>query len=247
MMGHTKRGAAGDSFKCEANGLKELAKADALPVAKVISYGPNFITTEYIAANQPSKDFFKKFGMGLALLHKYKQSEYGFFENNFIGATPQLNLATEKEKRSWSEFFFNKRVLFQYLLLEQNGLLTENIITGFRKLERVLPAILDGVEEEGASLLHGDLWSGNYICNTRDKAVLIDPAVYYGHRETDLAMTRLFGYFPSDFYKAYNEEYPLTNGWREREKLYQLYHLMNHLNIFGTSYRPEVERLLSSI
>lgn len=247
MMAHTKTGPAGDSFKCEANGLKELAKADVLPVARVISYGPNFITTEYIASTRPSEDFFNKFGKGLAQLHKYKQPEYGFYENNFIGATPQLNIPSEGEKHNWAQFFFNKRLLPQYLLLEDSEKVTERIKIGFAKLEREIDSLLSGAESEGASLLHGDLWSGNYICNTRDQAVLIDPAVYYGHREADLAMTRLFGYFPPDFYSAYNSEYPLMDGWQEREKIYQLYHLMNHLNLFGKSYLVEVERLITSI
>ncbi len=247
MMAHTKTGPAGDSFKCEANGLRELAKADALPVAKVISYGPNFITTEFISTTKPTPDFFINFGRGLARLHKFKQSEYGFYENNFIGATPQFNIPSENERFDWSQFFFNKRLLPQYLLLEENGLLTERVKTGFANLERRAGILLSGVDSEGASLLHGDLWSGNYICNTRDEAVLIDPAVYYGHREADLAMTRLFGYFPPDFYNAYNSEYPLLDGWQERERVYQLYHLMNHLNLFGTGYLGEVERLISSV
>lgn len=247
MKTNTKTGPAGNMFKCEANGLRELAKAQVLQVAQVISYGPNYITTEYIEPIEPSHKFFKKFGKELARLHRFKKEEYGFFQDNFIGFTPQLNIAEGSQKHNWTDFFFEKRLLPQYHLLEHNNLLTPALVNRFRRLESVLPIIMQGVEAEGASLLHGDLWSGNYICTHNDNAVLIDPAVYYGHRETDLAMTRLFGYFPHDFYNSYHKEYPLAEGWEQRFKVYQLYHMMNHINLFGPEYIPETEQLIASI
>jgi fructosamine-3-kinase len=247
MKTNTKTGPAGNMFKCEANGLRELAKAEVLRVSQVVSYGPNYITTEYIEPVDPSHKFFRKFGRELARMHRYKSEEYGFFDDNFIGYTPQLNIATGSQKYNWTHFFFEKRLLPQYRLLESNEFLTPALINGFRRMESSLLKILDGVEEEGASILHGDLWSGNFICTYNDSPVFIDPAVYYGHRETDLAITKLFGYFHQDFYTSYHKEYPLADGWQQRFKVYQLYHLMNHINLFGPSYISETEHLLSSL
>ncbi len=244
---YTKRGAEGDTYRCEANGLTELAKANVINTAQVISYGTNYITTVYIESSIPTSQFFKDFGKSLAQLHIYKADEYGFKEDNYIGANPQPNIPHNSEKYNWADFFFNKRLLFQYLLAEKNNLLTDSIKKGFLKVESNISSTLNGMEEEGASLLHGDLWYGNFICNTKDNAVLIDPAVYYGHRETDLAMCRLFGGFTSDFFISYDLEYPLLPGWREREKIYKLYHLMNHLNLFGRSYLSSVEKCIGSI
>ncbi|MDP3452084.1 MAG: fructosamine kinase family protein [Bacteroidales bacterium] len=244
---HTKTGPEGDYYRCEANSLNELARADVLMVAKVVSFGTDFISTVQIESRKPSSQLFSKFGKLLAKLHKYKSSQYGFWEDNFIGATPQLNIANGTEMCNWADFFFNKRLLFQYLLAEKNNLTTYSINRGFLKIESNISSTLNGMEEEGASLLHGDLWYGNFICNTEDNAVLIDPAVYYGHRETDLAMCRLFGGFTSDFFISYDLEYPLLPGWREREKIYKLYHLMNHLNLFGRSYLSSVEECIGSI
>lgn len=244
---YTKRGAEGDTYRCEVNGLTELAKAKVIQTARVISYGTNFITTIYIESSIPTSHFFQDFGKSFAQLHMYKADEYGFKEDNFIGANPQPNIPNNSEKYNWAEFFFNKRLLFQYLLAQENDLLTSIIRRGFMKIEREISHILDGVEKEGASLLHGDLWSGNYICNTEGRAVLIDPAVYYGHREADLAMCRLFGGFSQDFFLSYETEYPLLPGWREREKIYRLYHLLNHLNLFGRGYLSSVEDCIGSI
>jgi fructosamine-3-kinase len=245
MKTHTKTGPAGQTFKCEANGLNELAKAKTLKVAKVVSYGPNYITTEFIETGRTSKEFFRSFGQGLAKLHKFKATEYGFYEDNFIGETPQKNIPRGEEKHDWPLFYFNNRIMPQYYLAEKNGLLSPKLAKGIKTLENNIYKILETTTSEGPSLLHGDLWGGNYICDTKGQAVLIDPAVYYGHRETDLAMTRLFGGFTQDFYKAYNQEYPLMPGWQEREPIYLLYHLLNHLNIFGTSYLQAAENCLA--
>lgn len=140
-------------------------------------------------------------------------------------------------------FYYNKRLLFQYRLAERNGYATAALRNGISKLESRIHTILSG-SEELPCLLHGDLWSGNFLCDSLGNPVLIDPAVYYGHREADLAMTRLFGGFPETFYRAYDKEYPLAAGYFYREGLYKLYHVLNHLNLFGTGYLGEAESIL---
>lgn len=238
-----KRGASGRSFRCEANGLRELARSGEIPVADAIFAGDDFILTRYIERGTPPVDFFETFGRSLARMHRYTGSVFGFYEDNYIGANPQLNRADGQERTDWTLFYFNKRLLFQYRLAERNGYVNASLRSDFVKLEKRLPALLHG-SEEPPCLLHGDLWNGNFLCALSGKAVLIDPAVYYGHREAELAMTRLFGGFPDSFYRAYMQEYPLPEGWAYRDNLYRLYHLFNHLNLFGRSYLPDVEYVL---
>lgn len=230
-------------FHCEATGLKELEKAQALRIPKVIAAGDDFLLLEYISQGIRPTDFFEKFGRNLARLHRFKSESFGFSEDNYIGATPQLNIPTPQEAQDWTTFYFNKRLLFQYKLAEKNGKVSRRLKTGLKKLESSIDSILKG-SEESPCLLHGDLWCGNYRCDENGQAALIDPAVYYGHRETDLAMTKLFGGFPTAFYEAYQQEYPLPAGWEERENIYKLYHVLNHLNLFGRAYLREAEILL---
>jgi len=137
----------------------------------------------------------------------------------------------------------NNRILFQLHLAEKKGYATEKLRKGFHLLENKIEIILGGSGEE-PSLLHGDLWGGNFLSDENGSAVMIDPAVYYGHREADLAMTKLFGGFSSDFYNAYQAEFPLKEDAEYREDIYKLYHMMNHLNLFGRSYYSQAEHLL---
>lgn len=239
-----KQGRKSNTYHCEANGLFEMSKANKIKVAKVVSVGDSYIVTEYIKPNSPQKDFFIQFGEQLAHLHKYTTSSYGFYENNFIGDNPQINIATEEEKKNWALFYFNKRILYQYKLAEKNGYATQTLKKGVSVLETKIERIV-AASVEFPSLLHGDLWGGNYLCDSKNNPVLIDPAVYYGHREADLAMTRVFGGFPQEFYDSYTQEYPLKAGWEYREGLYKLYHILNHLNLFGQSYLSEAEYLIS--
>lgn len=239
-----KSGASSRTFQCEANGLRELAKPACIRIARVISAGENYILTEYIERGQPDNCFQREFGKQLARLHRYHSDTFGFYEDNFIGANPQINISTDKESTDWISFYFNNRLLYQYKLAEKNGYVTERLRSGFSHLERIIGDLLkDSVEPP--TLLHGDLWSGNFLCDENGKAVLIDPAVYYGNREADLAMTKVFGGFSADFYKGYMEEFPLKEGWQQREGIYKLYHILNHLNIFGRSYLPEAEYIVA--
>lgn len=245
-MYYLKTGLPSRTYSCEANGLKELTKAGTVRIAKVIAYGDNFILTEFIGKGNPSPGFQREFGKELARMHRYQASEFGFYENNFIGDNPQMNIPdTNEEYTDWVSFYFNKRLLYQYRIAERNGYITDTLKKGFLNLERIIDKLLrDSVEPP--ALLHGDLWSGNYLCDEQGNAVLIDPAVYYGHREADLAMTKVFGGFSPEFYSGYMEEYPLIDGWNEREGVYKLYHILNHLNLFGRSYLSETEYILRS-
>jgi len=231
-------------FLCEANGLKELSKAQAIRVPQVIVAADDFLLLEYISQGARTNDFFEKFGQSLARLHRFQADNFGFFEDNYIGATPQSNIPDVHEARDWTAFYFNKRLLFQYKLAEQNGYVTPRLKTCFLKLESNISHILKG-SEEPPCLLHGDLWGGNYLCGENGEAVVLDPAVYYGHREADLAMTKLFGGFSAAFYNAYHREYPLPAGWEYRENIYKFYHVLNHLNLFGIGYLREAEQLLN--
>jgi len=229
---------------CEANGLNEIFESNTMITPQIISVGENFILTEYIANENPSGDFFYRFGKQLAQMHKVHSDHFGFYENSFIGNNPQLNIPTEQEKKNWCAFYFEKRLLYQYKLAEKNGFVSLSMKNNFLKLETRIENILRG-SEEPPTLLHGDLWSGNYLCNKSNIPVLIDPAVYYGHREADLAMTKLFGGFSSSFYQSYMTEYPLKEGWEYRENIYRLYHVLNHLNLFGVGYLSEVESIIA--
>ncbi|MBS4033871.1 MAG: fructosamine kinase family protein [Ignavibacterium sp.] len=232
-----------DMFIKEANGLNELKKANAIRIPEVLSAESNFILLEAIESGTRIKNFFEDFGKKFAQMHKFTSYRFGFYENNYIGSTPQINIPQHNEANIWSEFYFNKRILFQYELAVKNGYGDSTLKSLIKKLENKIQEILKG-SDEPPCLLHGDLWGGNYIVADNGEACLIDPAVYYGHREADLAMTKLFGGFSSEFYKAYNEFYPFADGYDYRENIYKLYHVMNHLNLFGTGYYNQTISLL---
>jgi fructosamine-3-kinase len=230
-------------FSKEANGINELAKANAIRVPKVLSFNEDFILLEFISSGNRKRNFFEEFGRSLAELHKFTSESFGFFEDNYIGSNPQKNIPTENEKQNWINFYFNKRILYQLELAEKLGNSTSELRYLVSKLEEKIEEIIFNNLEK-PSLLHGDLWSGNYMVDENGSAVLIDPAVYYGNREADLGMTRLFGGFGSEFYKSYNEAYPLPDGYDYRERIYMLYHVLNHLNLFGGGYYSQAISLI---
>ena len=238
----THSGAPG-MFLMEANGLTELAKAGTIRVPEVVLADEDFLLLENIKSGGKKPGFFTEFGRSFAHMHRVKAEIFGFFEDNYIGATPQHNIAAGKETTNWAEFYYQKRILQQYRFAELNGYATKELRKGVIQLEGKIEDILSGSQEPPA-LLHGDLWGGNYMSDANGVPVLIDPAVYYGHREADLAMTKMFGGFTAEFYKAYQKEYPLPEGWQYREGLYLLYHYMNHLNLFGNSYYSQSLSLL---
>jgi fructosamine-3-kinase len=232
-----------DMFIKEANGLKELAKVNAIRIPEVLSFDEDYILLEYIPTGNKKKNFFEDFGRSFAEMHKFTSDSFGFYEDNYIGSNPQKNVPDEKEKMDWVNFYFNKRILFQFELTEKLGNSTEELRKGLSILENKIQEVI-GDSNEKPSLLHGDLWGGNYMVDENGSPVLIDPAVYYGHREADLGMTKLFGGFNSDFYEAYNETFPLEDGYEYRENIYKLYHVLNHLNLFGGGYYSQALSLI---
>jgi len=226
--------ASNDMFFKEANGLIELEKASAIRIPKVLASDKDYIILEFIASGNKKKNFFEDFGKNFAKMHKHTSDNFGFYEDNYIGSNPQKNIPTEKEKKDWISFYFNNRILFQLHLADNLGNSTDELRKGISKLENKIESIIKTLEKP--SLLHGDLWGGNYMVDENGSAVLIDPAVYYGNREADIGMTKLFGGFSSEFYTAYNEEFPLEDGYKYRENIYKLYHVLNHLNLFGGGY-----------
>lgn len=220
---------------CEAEGLKELANTKVIRVPEVFLVQEDYIVLEFIESGQKVSGFMQNFGRALGELHKHVHKYFGFRVDNFIGKTFQSNSQSE----DWLNFYREERLMYQFRLLEQKGYADAVIRRSFSKLLDKLDSIIIS-EDTTPSLIHGDLWSGNYMIDNYSNPVLIDPAAYYGDREADIAMTRLFGGFDDDFYSAYNENYAMALGYDYREKIYKLYHLLNHLNIFGYGYYSQV-------
>jgi fructosamine-3-kinase len=231
------RAAPADLFVREAEGLAALAGAGALRVPRWATPGRAgdlaFLVMEAIPTGRPGPGFFPAFGRRFADLHRRTRGERcGFDHDNYLGGTPQPNGWSD----SWATFFRDRRLGHQLALARRRGRSDPELDRlGGRLLDR-----LDGwleVPGEPACLLHGDLWSGNFLADEAGEPALVDPAAYRGHREADLAMTRLFGGFDASFYRAYEEAWPLPAGHADRLPLYQLYHLLNHLTLFGGGYR----------
>ncbi|MGA0340595.1 MAG: fructosamine kinase family protein [bacterium] len=226
----------------EAEGLNELAKSGAIRVPEVIRLTEDFLILEFIpTAINPPSDFWSKLGRQLANLHAYSQKIPGFHQDNFIGRSPQKNHSTA----NWKEFFWQSRLLPQWEMAVQRGIPNTTKLV-WQLLESLWPAPLEGSSAQ-SSLLHGDLWSGNVLVSNNGEPVVIDPAVYYGDAEADLSLTYLFGGFSAAFYQAYHEIRPKSEGFARRQKVYQLYHLLNHFNLFGNSYTQSVESCLGEI
>lgn len=226
-------------FEAESAGLEALASREGPRVPRPYAFwqtaGRQYLLIEYVESGTKRAGFWEDFGRRLARLHRERRSDrFGFALDNHIGATPQQNGWMDK----WVSFFGERRLRYQLELAGRNG---HAGARWFRPLESLI-GHLDRylAEPEQPSLLHGDLWGGNYMVDEKGDAVLIDPAVYYGNREADIAMTELFGGFDPRFYSAYDEEYARSPGYSERRDLYNLYHLLNHLNLFGGSYAGSV-------
>jgi fructosamine-3-kinase len=199
---------------------------------------PAFIALEWLGQGAASDTSAAALGRSLAALHRVTSAEYGLDHDNFIGANPQPNTP----HANWITFFRENRLGFQMALAGEKGYLTSRRA---RLLERVLAHLEEWLPAQPpASLLHGDLWGGNWLTTASGEPALIDPAIYYGHREADLAFTHLFGGFPPAFYVAYRQSWPLDEGHEARQDLYNLYHLLNHLNLFGESYGSGVDSIL---
>lgn len=239
-------------FEAEASGLEALRKADVIGVPKALAIGTDkkqgmsFLLMEYLESGAKLTRYWEIFGRELAALHRADCAEfaeanqdrpYGFTQDNYIGASPQINTPQE----NWITFFRECRLLPQFRMAERYF---------DSKMRRQCTQLLDRLdsyltEPMFPSLIHGDLWSGNAICGPNGKAWILDPAVYVGHYEAELAMTELFGGNPDSFYGAYNEVIPIDTGYRDRRDLYNLYHMLNHLNLFGATYLGSVQRIIN--
>jgi len=232
-------------FEAEAAGLQEIEKTQAIRVPRVVCSGveenQSYLILENLILWGGTTGSASSLGQQLALLHKSTADQFGWSRNNTIGSTKQINVQTE----SWVEFWRKHRLGFQLELAKQNGAAQSLNIKGEKLLDKLDQFFIDYTPE--ASLLHGDLWSGNYGYLKNGDPVIFDPAVYYGDRETDIAMTELFGGFPAEFYTAYNEAWPLDKGYQQRKKLYNLYHILNHYNLFAGGYAMQAENMIEQL
>lgn len=230
-----------EMFAAEAAGLRLLARADGPRVPAVVTEGEasgrTFLVLEYIPLRSGRAQDYVRLGGAMAALHRTVASEHGWDRDNTIGTTPQHN----RRSGDWVEFWREQRLAWQLELAAANG---------FPHLQREAEPLLQGLTgffegyEPQPSLLHGDLWAGNVAFDAEGRPVVFDPACYFGDRETDIAMSELFGGFTPSFYAAYADAWPLHPGYPRRRELYQLYHVLNHLNLFGGGYLGRSEQLL---
>ena len=224
-----------DMFMKEAIGLNEMSLAgSSLIIPKVIwskeaDYFPGLLLMEYLQPSCNSSAFDERLGRGIAQLHRKTASAFGFHHSNYCGTTLQDNTWTE----SWPKFFAQRRIWSLVQQIKTTRGMSSEELRNYEKLVNRIPLILSHSTQP--SLIHGDLWSGNYMYTANGPA-LIDPACYYADREMELGMMKLFGGFSSTVWGAYQEEFPLPQGWKERNRLYQLYHVLNHYLLFGVSY-----------
>jgi protein-ribulosamine 3-kinase len=231
-------------FKAEAKGLQLLSDSNSVRVPKVIRVGEvaayQYLLLEFISTKTRTHDYWVHFGVALANLHLNTSEKFGLDHSNYIGSLVQQNHQSE----NWIDFFVQQRLNVQLERATENNLIGKKERNKFEQLFKKLPTLLP---DEKPSLLHGDLWGGNLMADEHGLPCLIDPAVYFGHREADLAMSFLFGGFDSSYLDSYNEVFPLMAGYEARFNIYNLYSLMVHLNLFGRNYLPQVVSILDDV
>lgn len=224
-------------FAAEKAGLEELLKSETFDVPKVLGAGEvgasAYLLLEHKNSTSQKSHFWKVFAENLATLHKCHRSTFGFDQDNYIGSLPQYNNSHESAAR----FFISERLKPQFAIASKKGFSFDDLDSFYQNISEEIP-------EEPASLIHGDLWSGNFLANEEGLPCLIDPAVAYAPREMDLAMMKLFGGFPEEVFQEYEQIFPIQSGSEVRIQIWQLYYLLVHLNIFGSSYLPAVERIV---
>ncbi|MEL6256125.1 MAG: fructosamine kinase family protein [Bacteroidota bacterium] len=232
------------SFQAEEKGIGILADAGSIRTPRLIGAGESeshaYLLMEFIQSRPKSSDYWEDFGQKLALLHLNSQDNFGLDHDNFIGALPQSN----QPRDNWIDFFIEERIEPMLKQAISKGQLSESIRDDFEQLYQNLPSLFP---QESPSLLHGDLWGGNILADEKGQVCIIDPAVYYGHREMELAFMTLFDSQPLKFYEAYHELYPLEEGFGDRFDVYNLYPLLVHVNLFGGSYVGSVKRVLGNV
>lgn len=232
-------------FEAEAAGLMEIHQSHTVRAPLPVCYGhadhAAWLVLEYLEINTGARGKASDLGRQLAAMHRTAAKQFGWIRDNTIGQTPQINTTSS----DWIDFWKMHRLGYQLDLAKTNGFngklqkLGEHLLIDLDKF-------FSGVTPS-PSLLHGDLWSGNYAYDEMGNPVLFDPAVYYGDREADIAMTELFGGFTADFYSAYRYDYPLDSGYNVRKVVYNLYHILNHLNLFGGSYCHQAEQMMDRL
>jgi len=231
-------------FEAERDGLDALTATRAIrvpqPLCCGIAEGQAYLVMEYIEMGRANSCSDREAGEQLAALHCHSADSFGWRRDNVIGLTPQKNHCTEE----WADFWREQRLGYQLALAASNGY-GERLQSQGERLLELVPTFLN--HSPLPSLLHGDLWSGNMAYDLKGHPVIYDPAVYYGDRETDLAMTELFGGFSADFYAAYRQQWPLDSGYQTRKTLYNLYHILNHLNLFGGGYLSQAQSMVDHL
>ena len=244
------------NFQAEKRGLAALHDATqgnddlivARPLVVAAARSRAWLVMDWISSAGSTSDFFDRFGRGLAKLHRatLKRTEdekrNGWIADNFLGAANQSNPPME----SWSAFVAEHRIGYQIRWAVDQGLADKTLIRSCESIANRMDSLLGG-RENSTSLLHGDLWSGNYLASSGGAAVIIDPAVYYGCREAEFGMLKLFGGCPDNFYRTYDDEFPFADGWQKRVSVYVLYHLLNHLNLFGRGYLSQCKATATGI
>jgi protein-ribulosamine 3-kinase len=232
-------------FDAEARGLQELRKLNCVRVPEVICFGQadghSYLAMEYIELGSLRSQASHKLGQQLAQLHQHQHGFFGWHIDNTIGSTPQHN----DRSHDWLTFWQQQRLTKQLSFAAQNGFGGSLQKKGLKLVENL--DVFFTNHSPHPSLLHGDLWGGNAAADKQENPVIFDPACYYGDRETDIAMTELFGGFNNDFYAAYQAEYPLDSGYKTRKTLYNLYHILNHLNLFGSGYLGQAESMIEQL
>ncbi|MCR4787233.1 MAG: fructosamine kinase family protein [Lachnospiraceae bacterium] len=243
----TNRKEVYDMFEAERTGLNAISSTDAIKVPNIICSGKTddgaYLLMDFVKGAGRKKDFWERFGRALSKMHEADASSFvnggrfGFLSDNYIGSGRQIN----SPKENWIDFFRECRLIPQIRLADRYFGADEK-----RRFDRLLSHLDDILcEPEKPSLIHGDLWSGNFIVGDDGDAWLIDPATYVGDPEADIAMTELFGGYDSRFYDSYRESGSLREGYKDRRDLYNIYHMLNHLNLFGGGYLPSVMRILN--
>jgi fructosamine-3-kinase len=232
-------------FEAEAVGLLELTASNTIRIPHPLCWGTigdhAYLILEYVDLQPVNENAMALLGQQLACLHKTVHSTFGWRHNNTLGTTPQVNAF----HTDWIFFWRQHRLKPQLDLAASKGY-AGNLQRKGKHLMKRFAGLFESYHPAPA-LLHGDLWIGNVGCGFDQQPVIYDPAVYYGDRETDLAMTELFGGFSASFYKAYQAAYPLHDGYPMRRQLYQLYHVLNHLNLFGSSYLKQAEQIIDNL
>jgi len=230
-------------FEAEALGLQEIQATRTIKVPTVIGHGItdnySYLILEWLDFTRGTSEHWHLMGQNLARLHQVPIGQsFGWQSNNTIGSTPQINHLTT----CWADFFAEQRIGYQLKLAKRQG-------SSFGDLERIIERCRTLLSERqpSPSLLHGDLWSGNVSITTTGEPTILDPATYYGDREADIAMTELFGGFPTAFYQGYNEVAPVDRQYQKRKSLYNLYHVLNHFNLFGGGYQAQAQQMIKQL